>query len=146
MAALVWLVAGVLLVAAEVTSGELVLLMLGLAAMGTAGAAALGAPLWLDAVIFAGLSTGLVLLARPVVKRRLMRETSEGGEPRTNVEALVGKRARVESPVDAHDGRVRINGDVWSARSLDETQVLDVGRTVLVVEISGAVAVVWPEP
>ncbi|WP_017974892.1 NfeD family protein [Actinopolyspora halophila] len=146
MAALVWLVAGVLLVAAEVTSGELVLLMLGLAAMGTAGVAALGAPLWLDAVVFAALSGGLVFLARPVVKRRLLNETSEGLEPRTNVDALIGKRARVESPVDAHDGRVRIDGDVWSARSFDETQVLDVGQTVMVMEISGAVAVVWAEP
>ncbi|NYH80721.1 membrane protein implicated in regulation of membrane protease activity [Actinopolyspora biskrensis] len=146
MAALVWLVAGVLLVAAEVTSGELVLLMLGLAAVGTAGVAALGAPLWLDAVVFAALSGGLVFLARPVVKRRLMRETAEGLEPRTNVDALIGKSARVESTVDAHDGRVRIDGDVWSARSFDETQVLDVGQTVMVMEISGAVAVVWAEP
>ncbi|SFT94314.1 Membrane protein implicated in regulation of membrane protease activity [Actinopolyspora lacussalsi subsp. righensis] len=146
MAALVWLIAGVLLVAAEATSGEFVLLMLGLAAMGTAGAAALGAPLWLDAVIFAALSGGLVFLARPAVKRRLLRETTEGIEPRTNVDALVGKRATVESTVDAHDGRVRIGGDVWSARSFDETQVLDVGRTVMVMEISGAVAVVWAEP
>lgn len=142
MAALVWLIAGLILVAAEVVSGELVLLMLGAAAVGTAGAAALGAPLWLDAVVFAGLSGGLVFLARPALKRRL--ELGQG--LRTNVDALVGRRGTVEATVDAHDGRVRIGGDVWSARSLDETQVLQTGSTVMVMEISGAVAVVSPEP
>ncbi|MDR7304437.1 NfeD family protein [Haloactinomyces albus] len=142
MAALLWLIAGVILVAAEVISGELVLLMLGAAAIGTAGVAALGAPLWLDAVIFAALSGGLVVLARPALKRRLER----GHELRTNVNALIGARATVESTVDATDGRVRIGGDVWSARAFDETQVLERGRTVTVMEISGAVAVVWAEP
>lgn len=140
---MVWLVAGVLLVAAEVTSGELVLLMLGLAAIGAAGAAALGAPLWLDVLVFAALSGGLVFGARPVVKRRMLRS---GHEARTNVDALVGSTATVESTVDAHDGRVRIGGDVWSARAFDETQVLEVGRTVMVMEISGAIALVWAQP
>lgn len=142
MAALLWLIAGVVLVAAEVISGELVLLMLGAAAVGTAGVAALGAPLWLDAVVFAALSGGLVLLARPALKRRL----EQGSTVQTNVNALIGARATVESTVDAQDGRVRIGGDVWSARALDETQVLETGRTVTVMEISGAVAVVWAQP
>ncbi len=142
MAALVWLIAGLVLVAAEVVSGELVLLMLGAAAVGTAGVAALGAPLWVDAIVFAALSGGLVFLARPALRRRL--ELGQG--LRTNVDALVGKRATVESPVSAHDGRVRIGGDVWSARVLDETQVVETGSTVVVMEISGAIAVVSPEP
>ncbi|TDD32841.1 NfeD family protein, partial [Saccharopolyspora elongata] len=53
MVALLWLIAGVVLIGAEVISGELVLLMLGLAAIGAAGAAALGVPLGVDAAVFA---------------------------------------------------------------------------------------------
>lgn len=137
-----WLVAGVVLVAAEVASGDLVLLMLGVGALGAAGASALGLALGLDAVVFAVLSLGLLVLARPALKRAM------GGhrEIKTNVDALIGARAVVEHTVDARGGRVRIGGDVWSARALDEEQVIETGRTVTVVEISGATAVVWAEP
>ncbi|MDI2027986.1 NfeD family protein [Saccharopolyspora sp. TS4A08] len=139
--ALLWLIAGVLLVGAEALSGDFVLVMLGAAALGAAGSSALGMPLGVDVAVFAVLALGLVLLARPAIKRR-MNQT----ELKTNADALVGKHAQVESAVDAHGGRVRIDGQVWSARALDETQVIEVGRTVTVVEIAGATAVVWAEP
>ncbi|MHA6799743.1 NfeD family protein [Bounagaea algeriensis] len=141
-AALLWLIAGVLLIGAEVLSGEFVLVMLGVAALGAAGSAALGAPLIVDAVIFAGLSVGLLLAARPALKRRFQ----VSRELPTNVDALVGQRALVQARVDAHGGQVSINGDVWSARAFDETQVYEAGQTVTVMEISGASAVVWDGP
>ncbi len=137
-----WLVAGVVLVATEVLSGDLVLLMLGAGALGAAGASALGLGLGLDAAVFAALSLGLLVLARPALKRAMGHQR----EIKTNVDALVGSRAVAESTVDARGGRVRIGGDVWSARALDEEQVIEAGRTVTVIEISGATAVVWAEP
>ncbi|KAA5834223.1 NfeD family protein [Saccharopolyspora hirsuta] len=140
--ALLWLIAGVLLIAAEVLSGEFVLVMLGAAALGAAGASALGAPLPVDAVVFAVLGLGLIFIARPALKRRLM---SHPLELKTNVDALVGKRAVAESTVDVHGGQVRIDGSVWSARALDETQVIEAGQTVTVIEIAGATAVVSAE-
>lgn len=139
--ALLWLIAGVLLVAAEVLSGEFVLVMLGAAALGAAGASALGAPLPVDAVVFAVLGLGLIFIARPALKRRLHNPL----ELKTNVDALVGKQAVAESTVDVHGGQVRIDGAVWSARALDETQVIEAGQTVTVIEIAGATAVVSAE-
>ncbi|GAA4832810.1 NfeD family protein [Saccharopolyspora rosea] len=140
--ALLWLIAGVVLVVAETLSGEFVLVMLGVAALGAAGAAALGASLGMDVLVFAVLGLGLVVTARPALKRRLQVQH----ELKTNVDALVGRKAVVESTVDAHGGRVRIGGELWSARAFDETQVMQAGETVLVMEISGATAVVWAEP
>ncbi|MEU6262597.1 NfeD family protein [Saccharopolyspora shandongensis] len=140
--ALLWLIAGVLLIGAEVLSGEFVLVMLGAAALGAAGSAALGAPLPVDAVVFAVLGLGLIFVARPALKRRLQLPH----ELKTNVDALVGKRALVEATVDAHGGQVRIEGALWSARAFDETQVIEAGQTVTVMEIAGATAVVWAEP
>jgi membrane protein implicated in regulation of membrane protease activity len=139
--ALLWLIAGVLLIAGEVISGEFVLVMLGVAALAAAGVSALGAPLVIDAAVFAALGLGLVFLARPALKRRM-----QVRELKTNVDALVGSRAVVESTVDAHGGRVRIDGQLWSARAFDETQVMQAGETVTVMEISGATAVVWAGP
>ncbi len=139
---MVWLIVGLLLIAAEVLSGEFVLLMLGVSALAAAGSSALGAQLWLDVALFALTSLALVTLARPVLKRRLQ----AGAGTKTGVDALIGMRAIVVSPVDAHSGRVKLRGELWSARAFDETQVLEPGRSVTVMDISGATAVVWGEP
>lgn len=140
--ALLWLIAAVVLIGVEVISGDLVLLMLGIGAAGAAASSALGATVGVDVAVFAALSLGLILLVRPALKRRL----HTGRELKTNVDALIGQKAIVESTVDSRDGRVRIDGQLWSARAFDETQVLETGQTVTVMEISGATAVVWAEP
>ena len=41
-------------------------------------------------------------------------------------------------------GTVRIGGEVWTARSYDEDQVIAAGEEVEVVEIRGATALVMP--
>jgi membrane protein implicated in regulation of membrane protease activity len=46
--------------------------------------------------------------------------------------------------VTAFGGRVRIGGEVWSARSYDESQVIPVGSAVDVFAIEGATALVHP--
>lgn len=142
MAAVVWVIVGVLLVAAEVLSGEFVLLMLGIGALAAAASAALAAPVWVCVLVFAVVSAGLVVGARPLLKRRLhVRDVSP-----TNVAALVGGQAMVVETVDAQHGRVKLKGEIWTARPLDETQVLEIGRSVTVMDISGATAVVWAQP
>ncbi|MQA16718.1 MAG: NfeD family protein [Pseudonocardiaceae bacterium] len=141
MAAVVWLIVGVLLIAAEVLSGDFVLLMLGAAALAAAGSAALSAPIWVDVLVFAATSLGLITLARPVLKRRLQ----SGDLALTNIDRLLGGSAVVVATVDAHRGQVKLNGEIWSARSFDDTQVLEPGRAVTVMDISGATAIVLGE-
>ncbi len=136
-----WFLAGIVLIAAEVLSGDFVLLMLGVAALAAAGSGALGTPLWLDVVVFGVISVALITVARPVLKRRL-----EAAQVRTNADALVGSLAVVVSTVNAHGGKVKLRGESWSARAYDETQVLEPGLEVRVLEISGATAIVWGEP
>ncbi|MBP2478280.1 membrane protein implicated in regulation of membrane protease activity [Crossiella equi] len=141
MAALVWLVAGVLLLAAEMLSGDFVLLMIGGAALAAAGASSVFGLVWVDVAVFAVSSVVLLALVRPAVKRRML----EGTHHKTNVEALVSSKAVVVSTVDAHSGQVKLGGEIWSARAYDETQVIEVGTSVTVMSISGATAVVWAE-
>ena len=140
--AAVWLVVGVLLVAAEVLSGDFVLLMLGAAALAAAGSSALFGSLVIDVAVFAVTAVGLIVLARPVLRRRL----AVTQHTKTNAEALVGNKALVMSRVDAHSGQVKLRGEIWSARTFDETEVLEPGRSVTVMDIAGATAVVWGGP
>ncbi|MEY7972970.1 NfeD family protein [Saccharomonospora xinjiangensis] len=141
-AAIIWLIVGLVLVAAETLSGDFVLVMLGMGALAAAGSAALSGNPILDVLVFAISSVALIVLARPALKRRLIAGTGV----RTNTEALLGTRAVTISVVDSTGGQVKLGGEVWSARSLTETEVIEPGTTVTVVEISGATAVVSASP
>ena len=64
---------------------------------------------------------------------------------RTGAAALVGRRAMVLERIanDEGVGCVKIDGgEVWTARSYDEDEVIDAGERVEVVEIRGATALV----
>jgi membrane protein implicated in regulation of membrane protease activity len=55
---------------------------------------------------------------------------------------LLGSTAIVVARVDEHGGRVKIGGDLWSARASDGHQAIEPGARVIVVSISGATATV----
>jgi membrane protein implicated in regulation of membrane protease activity len=137
-APLVWLVVGLVLVAAELVSGEFVLLMLGGGALVAAGASLVVGPA-LSAVVFGVASVVLLLGLRPALRRRLDRTVPHTP---TRSEALVGGMATVVARVDGHGGRIRVGDDEWSARSYDEAQVIEPGERVTVVRIAGATALV----
>jgi membrane protein implicated in regulation of membrane protease activity len=63
---------------------------------------------------------------------------------RTGTAALVGRSGVVLERIANHEavGCVRIGGEVWTARSYDEDDVIEPGTRVQVVEIRGATALV----
>lgn len=135
----IWLIIALVLIAAEVLSGEFVLLMLGGGALVAAGVSLLvGAPIaWILA--FAVASGLLVFAVRPTLKRKLARGVEDS---RMHHRALEGREAVVVARVDGTGGRVKIGGEVWSAQPVHEDDVIEAGAPVLVVRISGATAVV----
>ncbi|MFL6124303.1 NfeD family protein [Actinophytocola sp.] len=137
MAALFWLIGGIVLIAAEMLSGDFFLLMVGVGALAGAGAEALFANAVASVAVFAVVSIGLVTIARPHLKHRLHPAITH-----TNVDKLIGRRAVAVSAVDVQGGQVRLDGDVWSARALDDGHAIEPGQSVTVVEIAGATAVV----
>jgi membrane protein implicated in regulation of membrane protease activity len=138
-AAVIWLIAGLVLISAEVVSGEFVLLMLGGGALAAAAASLLGASPLVGALVFGGASVLLLFALRPTLRRRLNRGLDSSS---MHTAALVGRGAVVVTRVDGQGGRVKIGGDVWSARAYDGGQVIEAGEQVTVVEIAGATAMV----
>jgi membrane protein implicated in regulation of membrane protease activity len=136
--AVIWLIVGLVLVAAEVLSGDFVLLMLGGGALAAAGASLFGASPVVGAVVFAVASVLLLFAVRPALRRRLAKGVDESV---MHHKALVGTTAVVIARVDGNGGRVKIGGDVWSARTSGQ-EVIEPGRTVTVLDITGATAVV----
>ena len=56
--------------------------------------------------------------------------------------ALEGKSALVLDRVARHEGQVKLDGEVWTARPLNDNDVYEPGDHVTVVHIDGATAVV----
>jgi len=81
-----------------------------------------------------------VAVVRPIVRSHL----KVPPQMRTGAAALVGKRAVVLERIsnDEGVGCVKIDGDVWTARSLYDDQEIAPGTVVDVVEIKGATALV----
>jgi membrane protein implicated in regulation of membrane protease activity len=61
---------------------------------------------------------------------------------RTGAAALIGCSATVLEQVDRDGGRVKIGGEIWSARTYDDDQVIEPGDRVEVLKIDGATALV----
>lgn len=136
----VWLIIAVVLGGAEILTLTAVLGLLGGAALLTSGAAALGLPLVLQLLVFAVAAVGGLVVLRPIAVRHMLRPQPE----RFGVDALVGRTAHVVQEVTGHGGTVRIGGEEWTARALDESQVIPAGVTVDVIQIDGVTAVVYP--
>jgi membrane protein implicated in regulation of membrane protease activity len=137
----IWLIAAVGLIVVEIFTLTAAVGILGGAALITALAAALGLPIPAQLVVFSGAAVAGVGLLGPVARRHLT--GPRGGAP-FGVDALVGKPGYVLEEVTAQAGRVRIGGEEWTARAMDESVVIPTGATVGVLQIDGATAVVYP--
>ena len=138
--AVIWLVAALGLAAAEALTGDMFLLMLSGGALAAAGANwLLDLPGWVDGLVFLVVSVLLLAVVRPALRRRL---TAGKGllEP---VKALEGKPALVLDQVSRDHGQIKLDGEVWTARPLDDEDVYEPGDQVTVMHIDGATAVVW---
>ncbi len=141
--ALIWLVVALGLAAAEALTGDMFLLMLSGGALAAAGSNWLfDWPLWADGAVFLVVSLLLLMLVRPPLRRRL---TAGTGLPEP-AKALEGKHALVLDQVDRQRGQVKLDGEVWTARPLNEDDVYQPGDQVTVMHIDGATAVVWRTP
>jgi membrane protein implicated in regulation of membrane protease activity len=149
---LAWIGLALVLAAIEVATLDFFFLMLAGSALAGAALAGVGAPFPAQvvlAVVAGFLSVGVL---RPVLTRRLGAGT--GGQ--TGTAALVGRTALVVESVSGLGGRIKLAGEIWSARTVESgraatapEQPLPPGQTVRVIDIDGATAVVaavGPEP
>jgi membrane protein implicated in regulation of membrane protease activity len=115
---------------------------LGMLAVGAVAAAVVsgifGGGAVAQVAVFAVVSTALIAVVRPIARRH----RSQRPELASGVEALKGKQAVVLERVDGSGGRIKLAGEVWSARALDTGRSYEAGQEVDVVEIEGATAIV----
>lgn len=133
-----WLGAALLLAVVEILSLDLVLIMLAGGALAAMGLALLGLPLWIQILGFTVTSASLLLALRPYLLRHLRKRVPL---VETNAAAHVGRVAVAVTAVTDRSGRVKLAGEVWTART-DGHDVIEVGEEARVVRIEGATAIV----
>jgi membrane protein implicated in regulation of membrane protease activity len=138
-----WVGIALLFAVVEIVSLGLVLIMFAGGALAGAVANAVGAPVWAQIVVFAAVAGLLLVALRPWLLRRLR---SRMPLVETNVAAQLGRPAVVVADVGPFGGRIKLGGEVWSARADREDGRYLVGSEVQVVRIDGATAVVGPAP
>ncbi len=138
-----WLIAAVVLAVAEVVNLSFFLFPFAIGAAGAALVALAGAGTPIAVVVFAVLTAVSFGIVRPIARRHLKTPP----QIRTGTAALVGTTAIVVERIanDEAVGCVRLNGEIWTARSYDDDKVIEPGTRVHVMEIRGATALVDDE-
>jgi len=130
------LVLGVALLVAEIgITADFWLAVVGAAAFGPALMGLLGfeGPVWVQWLVFAGLSVAFALFARGPLYDRLM-EGAKDLAPE-----LLGEQARaIESIAERETGKVELRGSTWNARNDGPTPIA-AGELVRVESVEGVV-------
>ena len=124
MAMIGWLVVFVALVGIEVGTMALAAFFMALA----------GLSFQVQMTVFLAVSFVLLIFTRPFAVKYVNK-----GTVRTNVDGLVGKKARVLEEIDngSGAGTAVLNGQEWTARAVRDDLVIHKGETVIVKEIRG---------
>ncbi|MFG3104640.1 NfeD family protein [Streptomyces sp. NPDC048182] len=133
-----WLVAAVALGIPLVVTAMPEFGMLAVGAVAAAVASGVGAGTVAQVLVFVAVSVALIAVVRPIAARH----RAQRPQLATGIDALKGRQAVVTERVDGAGGRIKLAGEVWSARALDTARAYEVGQQVDVVDIEGATAIV----
>jgi len=134
----VWLAVAILLMIGEVSTLQLVMGMLSVGALAGMLTAMVSDSWVVQGVVAAIVAVAMLAVVRPSLARRL----HGGPELALGNARVIGMRGRVQEAIaPTRDGRVVVDGEVWSASA---DTALPIGSLVEVVEIRGATAHVRP--
>jgi membrane protein implicated in regulation of membrane protease activity len=134
----IWLIAAVVLVVAEVLNLSFYLFPFAIGAAAAAVVELAGGGAGVAWAVFAVLTAVSFAVVRPIARRHI----NVPPQVRTGTAALIGRTAVALERIDTDSGSVKLDGERWSARAYDEDQVIEAGTRVHVMEIRGATALV----
>ncbi|HEY7621076.1 MAG TPA: NfeD family protein [Solirubrobacteraceae bacterium] len=137
---MIWLIVAVVFAVAEAVNLSFYLFPFAIGAAGAAVVGLAGGEAAVEWITFAVLTAVSFTVVRPIARRHI----SMPPQLRTGTAALIGRTGIVTERIVNDDGlgKVRIEGEVWTARAYDEDQVIEAGTRVHVMEIKGATALV----
>ena len=135
----IWLGLVVVFIIFEVCTTSLTTIWFAGGAMLSFILALLKAPLWTQITAFVVVSVLLLIFTRPLVEKVLKVGTSK-----TNIDSLIGQKAKVlvEINNDKDMGFAVVNGQEWTARAEDGSEIIPEDVIVEIVAISGVKLIV----
>jgi membrane protein implicated in regulation of membrane protease activity len=137
----VWLSVALVLAACELLTTDLTLLML-------AGGAAAGA---LIALVLPGSAVAQVLTAvvaavlmLALLRPTLLKRVQSAPGYRSALDRMVGSVGTITQFTTGDEGEVRVNGELWTARSAARGLEIPIGAKVEVYEVEGTTLLVYP--
>lgn len=93
---------------------------------------------WISIIVFVIVSALLLIACRPIAKKYLLKN-----EVKSNVDELVGKKARViRNITELERGEIKIHDVVWTAESSDPKVNINRDDIVIILAIEGNKAIV----
>ena len=133
MMTIFWLAVVAVMLVIEIFTMGLTTIWFSMGAVASSIAAAMGASLWIQILLFSVVSVLIMLLVRPFAMKVM-----DKNRTKTNIEEVIGERAKVIELIDneKEQGKVQFRGVEWMARSVDESKI-SVGEVVIVEAVSG---------
>jgi membrane protein implicated in regulation of membrane protease activity len=135
-----WLILFVIFIVAELaTAGALVSIWFCFGSLAAMAAAKADTPWLVQLVVFVVVSAALVILTKPFLRKILKFKIQP-----TNVDAIIGGTGVVLETISNIDekGAVKIDGKIWTARSVADNAVIEKNSKIKVVEIRGVKLIV----
>lgn len=135
---ILWVGAIILFLVVEAATAGLTCIWFALGSVAALLTAWLRGPIWLQIVWFLVVSVSALLLTRPLAKKFI-----NGRKTPTNADRAIGRIGIVTETIDniAASGAVKLDGQVWTARSADG-EIIAMGERVEALEIRGVKLIV----
>ena len=136
----IWVIVALVFVIVEMFTTGFAVMCISFGCLFGAGASALDWDIKWQLLVFAVGTALAFLTVRPLVYTFFYKK---GQEVKTNVDALVGRRAIVTERIEGelHAGRVKVDGDDWKAVSTD-TEPIEAGEAVEITAINSVILTV----
>lgn len=137
----IWLGIAVILAIVEVSTTQLVSIWFVVGAVASAISTSFTDNLMIQIIVFVLVSAICLIATRPFVKN-----VTKNKKISTNADSLIGKTGIITIEVNntLSQGQINVDGQIWTARSKNNKQILSVKEKARVKEISGVKLIVEP--
>lgn len=136
-----WVIIALITTLIEIFTLGFSIICISIGALAAALVAYFGAGVEWQILVFAIVAGVALVAVRPLILK-LFRRASDKHSVETNVNALVGREARVSSEIKSGEGRVKIDGDDWRAETIGSDETISVGERVIVLEVRSVILIV----
>lgn len=137
----VWLGAFIIFLLIEIMTLALTTVWFATGALAATIVSLCNGPLWLQIGVFLVISLVMLIFTRPYAVKFFNK-----GRIKTNLDEIIGKQVVVTKEINnlKGQGEVLVNGLPWTARSVNDSQVIEKDRLVVINAIEGVKVIVEP--